>query len=153
DRTAPSDRRTDPYRCARSWAASPPLDRDGTALPCCRACSAPSRAAAGHRAHPVSPARAGTGVSADVTRKNPCDLVRVRSPARIVFYQIAPPRQRKLAMHVSDPLRGSIDLIRRHARLFETDRQAVIATTLHGEIVYWSRAAERLYGWSREEVQ
>lgn len=44
------------------------------------------------------------------------------------------------------------DMIRSHARLFDTDHQAVIGTTVDGEIVYWSRAAQTTYGWSAEEV-
>ena len=43
--------------------------------------------------------------------------------------------------------------IRRHAALFDTRRQAVIGTTLDGEVVYWNDAAERLYGWKAAEVQ
>ncbi|WP_158220860.1 PAS domain-containing protein, partial [Kineosporia sp. R_H_3] len=30
--------------------------------------------------------------------------------------------------------------------------QAVIATDLHGRVLFWSRFAERLYGWSSHEV-
>lgn len=44
------------------------------------------------------------------------------------------------------------DQVRRHAALFDTRRQAVIATTLSGEIVYWSDAAEMMYGWSEPDV-
>jgi PAS domain S-box-containing protein len=42
--------------------------------------------------------------------------------------------------------------IRAHAKLFDTDRQAVIATTVSGEIVYWNGAAEAIYGWKESEV-
>ena len=42
--------------------------------------------------------------------------------------------------------------IRRHAALFDTRRQAVIGTTLDGEVVYWNDAAERMYGWKAAEV-
>lgn len=42
--------------------------------------------------------------------------------------------------------------IRRQAELFDTEQQAVIGTTLEGAIVYWNAAAERLYGWSADEV-
>ena len=42
--------------------------------------------------------------------------------------------------------------IQSHARLFDTSRQAVIATTLSGEIVHWNSAAETMYGWSAGEV-
>lgn len=42
--------------------------------------------------------------------------------------------------------------IRSHALLFDTSRQAVIATTLTGEIVHWNRAAEEIYGLPAGEV-
>ena len=38
------------------------------------------------------------------------------------------------------------------ARLLDASGQAVIATDLQGKIIYWTRAAEELYGWSKEEV-
>jgi len=38
------------------------------------------------------------------------------------------------------------------ARLLDAVGEAVIATDLDGRIVYWNRAAERLYGWSRGEA-
>lgn len=40
----------------------------------------------------------------------------------------------------------------REAELFDIPGQAVIATDVAGAIHYWSAEAERLYGWSREEV-
>ncbi|MGC9503708.1 PAS domain S-box protein [Baaleninema sp.] len=39
------------------------------------------------------------------------------------------------------------------ARLLDVVEHAVIATDLSGAIVYWNRFAERLYGWSLEEVK
>ena len=39
-----------------------------------------------------------------------------------------------------------------HARLLDAVDQAVIATDLDGIIHYWSRSAERLYGWLASEV-
>jgi PAS domain S-box-containing protein len=47
---------------------------------------------------------------------------------------------------------GAEAAIRRAAELFDTDHQAVIGTLISGEIVYWNPAAERLYGWSSDEV-
>ncbi len=38
------------------------------------------------------------------------------------------------------------------ARLLDAVGEAVVAVDLDGTIVYWNRAAERLYGWSREEA-
>lgn len=43
-------------------------------------------------------------------------------------------------------------LIETRARELDILSQAVIATDVAGEIVYWNAAAERLYGWSSEEA-
>ena len=37
-------------------------------------------------------------------------------------------------------------------QLLDAVEQAVIATNVRGEIVFWNRCAERLYGWRAEEV-
>src|SRR5215213_2326406 len=42
--------------------------------------------------------------------------------------------------------------IRCQARLLDAVGQAIIATNPHGKIIYWNRAAEELYGWSKGEV-
>jgi PAS domain S-box-containing protein len=42
--------------------------------------------------------------------------------------------------------------IRYQARLLDAVGQAIIATNPQGTIIYWNRAAEELYGWSKEEV-
>src|SRR5918995_565214 len=42
--------------------------------------------------------------------------------------------------------------IRFQARLLDAVGQAIIATNTQGRIIYWNRAAEELYGWSKEEV-
>jgi len=42
--------------------------------------------------------------------------------------------------------------IRFQASLLEAVGQAVIATDMSGAVIYWNSAAERLYGWSAEEV-
>jgi PAS domain S-box-containing protein len=44
-------------------------------------------------------------------------------------------------------------IISRHAALFDTARDAVIGTTVPGEIVYWNRGAEKIYGWEADEVR
>ncbi len=38
------------------------------------------------------------------------------------------------------------------ARLIDAVGEAVIATDVQGKAIYWNRAAEKLYGWSAEEV-
>jgi PAS domain S-box-containing protein len=45
------------------------------------------------------------------------------------------------------------DELRFQAHLLDAVEQAVIATTLDGTITYWNRFAERLYGWSADEVR
>ena len=42
--------------------------------------------------------------------------------------------------------------IRFQARLLNSIGQAVIAAGNNGEIIYWNKAAEQLYGWEKEEV-
>ena len=42
--------------------------------------------------------------------------------------------------------------IRFQARLLDAVGQAIIATNPQGRIIYWNRATEELYGWSKEEV-
>src|SRR5215208_1336284 len=42
--------------------------------------------------------------------------------------------------------------IRFQARLLDAVGQAIIATDPQGRIVYWNRAAQELYGWSKVEV-
>jgi len=42
--------------------------------------------------------------------------------------------------------------VRFQARLLDAVEQAVVATDMRGEVTYWNRAAERLYGWSSEET-
>jgi len=39
-----------------------------------------------------------------------------------------------------------------HARLLNEINEAAIVTDLEGKITYWNRAAEKLYGWIRDEV-
>lgn len=52
------------------------------------------------------------------------------------------------ASHEASELRELVD----KARSLDSGTEAVIATDLRGRIVYWSAAAESLYGWRREEV-
>jgi PAS domain S-box-containing protein len=48
--------------------------------------------------------------------------------------------------------KGAEEQIRFQARLLDAVGQAIIATNPQGRIIYWNRAAEELYGWSKEEV-
>jgi PAS domain S-box-containing protein len=44
------------------------------------------------------------------------------------------------------------DQIRLHANLLDAVPAALIATDVAGQIIYWNRVAEELYGWSGSEV-
>lgn len=43
------------------------------------------------------------------------------------------------------------EIVRRRAAAAD-DTRAVIATDVHGRILHWNDAAEKLYGWTTEEV-
>jgi len=43
--------------------------------------------------------------------------------------------------------------IRFQAKLLNTVEQSVIATDIDGKIIFWNQFAEKLYGWTAEEVQ
>jgi PAS domain S-box-containing protein len=49
-------------------------------------------------------------------------------------------------------LRSSEATYREQAELLDLTHDAIVVRTVANEIVYWNRAAERLYGWSKEEV-
>ena len=42
--------------------------------------------------------------------------------------------------------------IREQARLLDKARDAILAHDMDGQIVYWNKSAERLTGWSKEEI-
>jgi PAS domain S-box-containing protein len=42
--------------------------------------------------------------------------------------------------------------LRLQARLLDAVGQSVIATDLEGNVLYWNKAAEEIYGWSSEEA-
>lgn len=52
---------------------------------------------------------------------------------------------------ISDHKRAE-EQVRFQAHLLEQVQAAVIATDMQGEVIHWNEHAERLYGWSREEV-
>ena len=55
-------------------------------------------------------------------------------------------------MNTTPEPQHSVELVRSHARVFDTKIQAVIGTTLDGRIVYWNETATRIYGWRAEEA-
>lgn len=52
---------------------------------------------------------------------------------------------------ISDHKRAE-EQVRFQAHLLEQVQAAVIATDMRGEVIHWNEHAEKLYGWSREEV-
>ncbi|MCA1636902.1 MAG: PAS domain S-box protein [Acidobacteria bacterium] len=49
--------------------------------------------------------------------------------------------------------RRAEESIRFQANLLNTVEQSVIATDMDGKIIFWNRFAEKLYGWTADEVQ
>ena len=69
-----------------------------------------------------------------------------------VTFAYVPP---DLVMHHAEDIterKRAEDEVRLQARLLDAVGQAVIAIDLQGKVIYWNRAAERLYGWSAEEA-
>lgn len=62
------------------------------------------------------------------------------------------------AIDITERREAELDLTRAHALLYEQAllldqaRDAIIASRIDGEITYWNRGAQRLYGWSADEV-
>jgi PAS domain S-box-containing protein len=50
-------------------------------------------------------------------------------------------------------LRISESNYREQAELLELTHDAILVRSLEGKILYWSRGAERMYGWQKEEAQ
>ena len=49
-------------------------------------------------------------------------------------------------------LRRADERIRFHAHLLDVIGEAVIAVDLEGEVLFWNRFAEKLYGWTADEA-
>lgn len=49
-------------------------------------------------------------------------------------------------------LRTSESRYRENAELLDLTHDAILVRSMKGEIIFWNRAAERLYGWHKEEV-
>ena len=56
-------------------------------------------------------------------------------------------------MPLQPPLAASVeDEIRFRSELLDAVGQSVIATDLDGQVIYWNRAAEAMYGWTADEM-
>lgn len=42
--------------------------------------------------------------------------------------------------------------IKFHSNLLQAVEEAVVATDIYGKIIYWNKAAEKIYGWKKEET-
>jgi PAS domain S-box-containing protein len=62
-------------------------------------------------------------------------------------------RQRIAEIEARQQEQRSKHILDSQPQILDTVDQAVITTTLDGQIIYWNRYAERLYGWSAAEVR
>ncbi len=76
----------------------------------------------------------------------------VRRIARQVVLRVDILQLRAQAQQASGLLLRSAEAARLSATLLDAVDEAVIATDLHGLVIYWNRYAEHLYGWRADEV-
>jgi PAS domain S-box-containing protein len=72
-----------------------------------------------------------------------------RSPARPDQDRVAPDPQ---TGNGSDGAREWVDVLVQRARAVERPGHAVIATDIHGTVIYWGPGAEWLYGWAARDT-
>jgi protein-histidine pros-kinase len=75
------------------------------------------------------------------------------SPQQWVFANAALQKEVKDRRELELNLRISESMYREQAELLELTHDAIFVRSLEKKILYWNRAAERLYGWQREEVR
>jgi len=75
------------------------------------------------------------------------------SPKQWVFANAALQKEVQDRRELELNLRISESMYREHAELLELTHDAIFVRSLEKKILYWNRAAERLYGWQREEVR
>ena len=75
------------------------------------------------------------------------------SPQQWVFANAALQKEVQDRRELELNLRISESMYREHAELLELTHDAIFVRSLEKKILYWNRAAERLYGWQREEVR
>jgi PAS domain S-box-containing protein len=75
------------------------------------------------------------------------------SPEQWVYANAALQKEIQDRRELELNLRISEAMYREHAELLELTQDAIFVRSLNKKILYWNRAAERLYGWQREEVR
>ena len=75
------------------------------------------------------------------------------SPQQWLFANAALQKEVQDRRELELNLRISESMYREHAELLELTHDAIFVRSLEKKILYWNRAAERLYGWQREEVR
>src|SRR5262249_12003354 len=53
---------------------------------------------------------------------------------------------------IESALRASEERLREQAELLNTARDAILVQDLDGRVLFWNRAAERIYGWTQDEI-
>ena len=75
------------------------------------------------------------------------------SPKQWLFANAALQKEVQDRRELELNLRISESMYREQAELLELSHDAIFVRSLEKKILYWNRAAERLYGWQREEVR
>ncbi|MBD3312025.1 PAS domain S-box protein [archaeon] len=91
----------------------------------------------------------------DVPKSYEFDFINKKGNIRrvLLFIDVIPDTERSVASLIDITERKKAeDELRLQAELLKAVGQAVIATKPDGEIFYWNKAAEKLYGWKEEEV-
>ncbi len=75
------------------------------------------------------------------------------SPKQWVFANAALQKEVQDRRELELNLRISESMYREQAELLDLTHDAIFVRSLEKKVLYWNRAAERLYGWQREEVR
>jgi PAS domain-containing protein len=79
-------------------------------------------------------------------------IIHIKSLARLEYDQSGTPIQILGVFQDITKQKQAAEELYLQARLLESVGQSVIATKPDGEIFYWNKKAEEIYGWSKEEV-
>ena len=99
----------------------------------------------------------GHAVSGTVRYNHKCDGaqyrigVEFRSSSQSLMVEMLG-RQAAELEQAASTLAHQQTVLRRYRMLLDLAAEAMIVTSLEGSILFWNQAAERLYGWSREEA-